>query len=68
MRSKGLVLSFLFFDGEYEIVDGLPESEDCKRFEVKFKVVLEVDKLYSMMFFYNYFKIVLTSKIEGNIM
>lgn len=32
------------FDEEYEIVDGLPESEACKRFEVKFKVVLEVDK------------------------
>ena len=32
------------FDEEYHIVDGLPESEACKRFEVKFKVVLEVDK------------------------
>lgn len=25
------------FDGEYEIVDGLPESDACNRFEVKFK-------------------------------
>ncbi|MDY0234546.1 MAG: hypothetical protein RBR71_00750 [Gudongella sp.] len=32
------------FDEEYEIVDGLPESEACNRFSVKFKVVLEVDK------------------------
>jgi hypothetical protein len=30
------------FDGEYQIVDGLPESEACNGFEVKFKVVLEV--------------------------
>lgn len=30
------------FDGEYEIVDGIPESEACNRFEVKFKVMLEV--------------------------
>lgn len=36
-----------FFDefyGEYEIVDGPPESDACNSFEVKFKVVLEVDK------------------------
>ena len=32
------------FDGEYSIVDGLPESDACNRFEVKFKVVLEVEK------------------------
>ena len=32
------------FDGEYEIVDGLPESEAANPFSVKFKVVLEVDK------------------------
>lgn len=32
------------FDEEYEIVDGLPESEACNRFSVKFKVVLEVEK------------------------
>lgn len=32
------------FDGEYEIVDGLPESDACNPFSVKFKVVLEVDK------------------------
>ena len=32
------------FDKEYEIVDGLPESEACNPFSVKFKVVLEVDK------------------------
>lgn len=32
------------FDGEYEIVDGLPESEATNLFSVKFKVVLEVDK------------------------
>lgn len=31
------------FDGEYEIVDGLPESQACNGFEVKFKVVLEVE-------------------------
>ncbi|NLC66588.1 MAG: hypothetical protein GX752_06585 [Clostridium sp.] len=31
------------FDGEYEIIDGLPESQACNRFEVKFKVVLEVE-------------------------
>ena len=31
------------FDGEYEIVDGLPESQACNRFEVKFKVILEVE-------------------------
>ena len=30
------------FDGEYEIVDGLPESEAANPFSVKFKVVLEV--------------------------
>ena len=30
------------FDGEYEIVDGLPESEACNPFSVKFKVILEV--------------------------
>jgi hypothetical protein len=32
------------FDEEYEIVDGLPESEAANPFSVKFKVVLEVDK------------------------
>ncbi|SKC58110.1 hypothetical protein [Maledivibacter halophilus] len=32
------------FDEEYEIVDGLPESEAANSFSVKFKVVLEVDK------------------------
>lgn len=32
------------FDGEYELVDGLPESEAANPFSVKFKVVLEVDK------------------------
>ncbi len=32
------------FDGEYEIVDGLPESEAANPFSVKFKVVLEVEK------------------------
>ena len=32
------------FDGEYEIVDGLPESNAANPFSVKFKVVLEVDK------------------------
>ena len=32
------------FDGEYIIVDGLPESNACNRFSVRFKVVLEVDK------------------------
>lgn len=32
------------FDEEYEIVDGCPESEACKGFSVKFKVVLEVEK------------------------
>jgi hypothetical protein len=32
------------FDGEYEIVDGLPESDAANPFSVKFKVVLEVDK------------------------
>lgn len=32
------------FDGEYELVDGLPESEAVNPFSVKFKVVLEVDK------------------------
>ncbi|MGO1368549.1 hypothetical protein [Senegalia sp. (in: firmicutes)] len=32
------------FDEEYEIVDGLPESNACNPFSVKFKVVLEVDK------------------------
>lgn len=31
------------FDGEYEIVDGLPESQACNPFSVKFKVVLEVE-------------------------
>lgn len=31
------------FDGEYEIIDGLPESQACNRFEIKFKVVLEVE-------------------------
>ena len=31
------------FDGEYEIVDGLPESDACNPFSVKFKVVLEVE-------------------------
>ncbi len=30
------------FDGEYQIVDGLPESDACNPFSVKFKVVLEV--------------------------
>jgi len=30
------------FDGEYRIVDGLPESDACNPFSVKFKVVLEV--------------------------
>ena len=30
------------FDGEYEIVYGLPESKACNPFSVKFKVVLEV--------------------------
>ena len=33
-----------FFNEEYEIVDGLPESEAANPFSVKFKVVLEVDK------------------------
>lgn len=32
------------FDGEYEIVDGLPESESANPFSVKFKVLLGVDK------------------------
>lgn len=32
------------FDGEYQIVDELPESDACNGFEVKFKVVLEVEK------------------------
>lgn len=32
------------FDEEYEIVDGLPQSEAANSFSVKFKVVLEVDK------------------------
>ena len=32
------------FDEEYEIVNGLPESEAANPFSVKFKVVLEVDK------------------------
>jgi hypothetical protein len=32
------------FDEDYEIVDGLPESEAVNPFSVKFKVVLEVDK------------------------
>ena len=32
------------FDEEYEIVDGFPESEAANPFEVKFKVILEVDK------------------------
>ena len=32
------------FDEEYEIIDGLPESNACNPFSVKFKVVLEVDK------------------------
>ncbi len=32
------------FDGEYHIVDGLPESNACNPFSVKFKVVLEVDR------------------------
>ncbi len=32
------------FDEDYEIVDGLPESEVANSFSVKFKVVLEVDK------------------------
>lgn len=32
------------FDEKYHIVDGLPESEACNPFSVKFKVVLEVDK------------------------
>lgn len=32
------------FDEEYEIVDGLPQSEAANPFSVKFKVVLEVDK------------------------
>ena len=32
------------FDEDYEIVDGLPESEAANPFSVKFKVVLEVDK------------------------
>jgi len=32
------------FDGEYSIVDGLPESDAANPFSVKFKVVLEVDK------------------------
>lgn len=32
------------FDGKYEIVDGVPESEAANPFSVKFKVVLEVDK------------------------
>lgn len=32
------------FDGEYSIVDGLPESNACNPFSVKFKVILEVDK------------------------
>ena len=30
------------FDGEYRIVDGLPESDASNPFSVKFKVVLEV--------------------------
>lgn len=32
------------FDEDYEIVDGLPESEAANPFSVKFRVVLEVDK------------------------
>lgn len=32
------------FDEEYEIVDGLPESEAANSFSVKLKIVLEVDK------------------------
>ena len=32
------------FDGEYEIVDGLPESDAANPFSVRFKVVLEVEK------------------------
>lgn len=32
------------FDGEYRIVDGLPESDACNPFSVKFKVILEVEK------------------------
>ena len=31
------------FDKEYEIVDGIPDSEACNPFSVKFKVVLEVE-------------------------
>ena len=32
------------FDEDYEIVDGLPESETANPFSVKFKVILEVEK------------------------
>lgn len=32
------------FDEDYEIIDGLPESEAANPFSVKFKVVLEVEK------------------------
>jgi len=35
---------FNAFDEDYEIIDGLPESEATNLFSVKFKVVLEVDK------------------------
>lgn len=31
------------FDGKYEIIDGLPESQACNPFSVKFKVILKVD-------------------------
>lgn len=32
------------FDEDYEIIDGLPESNSCNNFTVKFKVMLEVKK------------------------
>lgn len=35
---------FNAFDEDYEIIDGLPESEAANPFSVRFKVVLEVDK------------------------
>ncbi len=54
------------FDGEYKREDGLPESDACKSFEVKLKVVLEVDNLYPIIFFYNYFQNILTFEIKSS--